>query len=58
MSSNKFFVKYGLQDNHWVGYSVMNPIDAVLSQNINTIREGNIKKWKIWNGYSFWRQAR
>ena len=47
MSSNKFFVKYGLQDNHWVGYSVMNPIDAVLSQNINTIREGNIKKRKI-----------
>ena len=40
MSSNKFFVEYGLQDNHWVGNSLMKPIDAVVFQNRTTIREG------------------
>ena len=29
MSPNKFFVKYGLEDNHWYGNSVMKPVDAV-----------------------------
>ena len=28
MSSNKFFIIYGLQDKHWFGNSVIKPIDA------------------------------
>ena len=41
MSSNKLFVKYGLQDNHWVGHSVMKPVDDVTSQKRNSSREVN-----------------
>ena len=29
ISSNKLFLKYGIQDNHWVGQLVMKPVDAV-----------------------------
>ena len=42
MSPNKFFVKYGLEDNHWYGNSVMKPVDAVQFQNIKaTIKRIN-----------------
>ena len=29
MSSNKLYLKYGLQDNHWVGQLVMKLVDSV-----------------------------
>ena len=29
MSSKKFFLKDCLHDNHWVGHSVMKPVDDV-----------------------------
>ena len=29
MSSITLFMKDGLQDNHWVGNSVINPVDAI-----------------------------
>ena len=41
MSSNKFFIKYGLQNNHWFGKSLMKPTDAVVFQKREAIREGN-----------------
>ena len=42
MPSKKFFVKYALQDIHWVGHSVMKPVDAVQFQNIKaTIKRIN-----------------
>ena len=41
MSSNKLFLKDGLQDNNWVGHSMMKPVDAVEFQKINSLREGN-----------------
>ena len=41
MSSNKLFVKYGLQDNHWVGHSVIKPDDSVWFQKIKSVREGD-----------------
>ena len=40
ISSQKFFLKYGLQDNHWVMQSVMKPIDAQVFQKNNQVREG------------------
>ena len=35
------FFKYGLQDNHCVGYSVMKLVDYVAFQKIESMREGN-----------------
>ena len=32
MSSNKFFLKYGLQEKHWFGHSGMKPVVAVVFQ--------------------------
>ena len=36
----KFFLKYGPQDNHWVGHLVMKPVDAAEIQKIREMREG------------------
>ena len=33
MSSKKFFMKYFLQDNYWVGNSVTKPADVMKFQN-------------------------
>ena len=41
ISSTKLFLKYILQDNHWVGHSVMKPVVAVLFHKIISMREGN-----------------
>ena len=41
MSSNKFFVKYSLQDNYWVGHSVTKPVGIADFQKIKGIREGD-----------------
>ena len=43
MSSNKFFVKDYLQDNHWVGHSVIMRAGAVRFQKIKAMREGGDK---------------
>ena len=40
MSYHKFFVKYGLQDIHWVGHSIMNTVDAVAFHKRKAIKEG------------------
>ena len=34
-------MKYGLQDNHWNGQSVMKPVDDVEFQKRKATREGN-----------------
>ena len=44
MSYNKFFLKDGLHDKHWVGYSVMKHFDAVAFNKINSLREGSNDK--------------
>ena len=41
ISSTKLFLKDILQDNHWVGHSVMKPVVAVLFHKIISMREGN-----------------
>ena len=46
MYSNKFFLKYGLQDNHWVEHLVMKPIDAVEFQKRKVTREGKNEQRK------------
>ena len=35
-----FFAKYGLQDNHWVGNSLINSAEAKEFKKGNTKREG------------------
>ena len=40
MSFTKLLLKYGLRDNHWVGQSVMKPVDAVVFQKIRAIKAG------------------
>ena len=40
MYYNKFFLKYGLKYNDWVGHSVMKPADTMASQKIKRTREG------------------
>ena len=38
MSSNKLYLKYGLQDNHWVGQLVMKLVDSVaFKEKVNKI---------------------
>ena len=44
MSSARLFLKCGLQDIHWVGHSVMKPVDDVEFQEIKAMREGNNNK--------------
>ena len=44
MSSNKLFLKYGLQNNNWVGHSVMKPVDDVAFKKTKALREGNNEK--------------
>ena len=39
MSSNRFFLKYCLQDNHWVRDLVIKPVDSVVFRKIKTIIE-------------------
>ena len=41
MSYIKLFLKYGLQDNNWVGHSVMKPVDDMEFQKIRSMMEGN-----------------
>ena len=41
MSSNKLFIKDGPQDNHWVGHSVMKPVDYVVFQNRKSMIAGD-----------------
>ena len=41
MSYSKFFLTYGLQDNHWVGHALMKPVDATSFQKRQALREGN-----------------
>ena len=41
ISSTKLFLKDILQDNHWVGHSVMKPVVAVLFHKIISMGEGN-----------------
>ena len=44
MSSDELFLKDCLQNNHWVGKSVIKPVDDVASQKIKALREGNNDK--------------
>ena len=44
MFSNKLILKYGLQDNHWVGNSVMKQVDAVVFQKRKALRYGKNDK--------------
>ena len=37
MSFKIFFEKYGLQDNHWFGNSVMKPVDDATFEKIKVI---------------------
>ena len=46
MSSNRLLVKDDLQDNHLVGHSVMNPVDAMVFQKRKVTREGNYESSK------------
>ena len=41
MYSNKLFLKYGLQDNHWVGKLLIKPVDDVVFLKRKVIREGD-----------------
>ena len=38
MSYTRFFLKYGLHNNHWVGHSLMKPVDAVVFHKIKSMR--------------------
>ena len=38
MYSNKLFLKYGLQDNHWVGKLLIKPVDDVVFLKRKVIR--------------------
>ena len=38
MSSKKILLKYGLQDNHWVGHSAMKPVDDVAAEKRKSTR--------------------
>ena len=44
MSSNKLFLKYCLQDNHWVGNAVIKPVDSVEFQKRKSLRKVNNDK--------------
>ena len=44
MSSNRFFLKYVLIDNHWVGNSEMKPVDAMEFEKIKALGEGKVDK--------------
>ena len=41
MSSKTLFVIDGLQDSHWVGYSLINLFGFIVFQKRNSMREGN-----------------
>ena len=44
MSYNKLFLKYGIQDNHWVGHLVMKLVDSVSYKKRKALRGGNNDK--------------
>ena len=44
MSDNKLFFNYGIQDNNWVGHSVIKPVDAVIFQKRKALRKGGNEK--------------
>ena len=48
MYSTKIFIKYYLQNNHWLGHSVVEPVGVVAFQKIKTMREGKMMKEKSW----------
>ena len=39
MKYSRLFLKYGLEENHWVGHSVMKPVDVVAFQKRKAPRE-------------------
>ena len=39
MKYSRLFLKYGLEENHWVGHSVMKPVDVVAFQKKKAHRE-------------------
>ena len=41
MYYNKFFLKYCIHDNHWIGHSVMKQVDDVEFHKRWLFREGN-----------------
>ena len=41
MFYNRFFPEYGIQYNHWVGNSLMKPVDSVSFHKMKALRGGN-----------------
>ena len=50
MFSHMLFLKDDLQDNHWFGQSVMNPIDDQAFQKVKIIRESKNPENLLQNG--------